>query len=189
MCYYNRTIENKKYKPNKKNGGNPPIPKDERVKAVPIGCGVCKECMAQKKREWQVRLHEEIKHRTDGKFVTLTFSEESIEKLAKECETYEANTIATKAVHDFTNRWIRKYKETIHHWLITELGHKNTERIHLHGILFTNKTENEILERWGYGELYVGEYVNAKTINYIVKYVTKQDPDHKGNSFSHHSMS
>lgn len=180
MCFYSRIIENKKYKPNKMNGGVPPKCKDERVKAVTIGCGVCKECLAKRKREWQIRLHEEIKHTKDPRFVTLTFSEESLIKLSEECETDEAIAIATRAVHEFTNRWIRMYKKTIRHWLVTELGHKNTERLHLHGIIFTDKTEEEIRERWKYGDIYIGDYVNAKTINYIVKYVTKIDQDHKG---------
>ena len=30
-----------------------------------------------------------------------------------------------------------------------------------------------------YGHIWVGEYCNEKTINYIIKYVTKVDEDHK----------
>ena len=32
---------------------------------------------------------------------------------------------------------------------------------------------------WKYGEIFVGNYVNNRTINYIIKYVTKIDNDHK----------
>ena len=35
-------------------------------------------------------------------------------------------------------------------------------------------------EIWKYGHIWVGEYVNEKTINYIVKYINKIDEDHKG---------
>lgn len=179
MCLNPRLIYNPKYLPNKKNNYNPPECHDERMRYVPIGCGRCIECMKKRKRHWQVRLHEEIKSDNTGKFVTLTFNEEKLDELEKEAETTEANEIATLAVRRFTKRWIRKYGKSIKHWLITELGHENTERIHLHGILWTEKTNEEIEERWQYGNIYVGQYVNEKTINYIVKYVTKIDSDHK----------
>ena len=59
MCLYPRLIKNPKYKKNKKNGGVIPAFLDERVLAVPIGCGECIECRKQKRRNWQVRLLEE----------------------------------------------------------------------------------------------------------------------------------
>ena len=34
----------------------------------------------QKKREWQIRMNEEIKHDRTGKFITLTFSNEELNK-------------------------------------------------------------------------------------------------------------
>ena len=48
MCLYPRFMKNPKYKPNKKNGGNPPTITDKRVKYVPVGCGKCIECRNQK---------------------------------------------------------------------------------------------------------------------------------------------
>ena len=62
MCLYPKLIKNPKYRPNKKNNYNPPICEDERVLYVPVGCGNCIECRNQKKREWQTRMNEEIKH-------------------------------------------------------------------------------------------------------------------------------
>ena len=50
MCLYPRLIKNPKYKENKKNGGVIPAFLDERVLAVPIGCGECIECRKQKRR-------------------------------------------------------------------------------------------------------------------------------------------
>ena len=81
MCYYSQLIKNPKYTPNKKNGGVVPYMADKRVALVPIGCGECKECRKAKQREWQVRLKEDIKHNTNGKFITLTFSNEWIAKI------------------------------------------------------------------------------------------------------------
>ena len=62
MCLFPRIVKNPKYKPNKKNGGYPPIWNDIRVLGVPIGCGRCIECMKKKRNEWRVRLSEELKH-------------------------------------------------------------------------------------------------------------------------------
>ena len=70
MCLFPRLINNPKYKGTKKNGGEIPKSSDERVKLVPIGCKKCIECKRQRKREWQIRLLEEIKHDSEGTFVS-----------------------------------------------------------------------------------------------------------------------
>ena len=86
MCLYPRLIENPKYKITKKNGGEVPPILDNRVKFVPIGCGNCYECRKQKYKEWKVRLLEDSRTNTNGRFVTLTFSNESIKKLSKDID-------------------------------------------------------------------------------------------------------
>ena len=48
----------------------------------------------KKAREWQVRLHEELKDDDRALFMTMTFSDESLDKLEKECKTEEPNEIA-----------------------------------------------------------------------------------------------
>lgn len=187
MCLYPKLIKNRKYTANKKNGGIIPAVTDERTLYVPIGCGKCMECMKKKSREWQVRLQEEIRTDKTGKFITLTFNEKSLQELEKEIQKdnkindkIEENIIATIAVRRFLERWRKEFKKSVKHWLITELGHQGTERIHLHGLLFTNESNEKIEEKWKYGYIFVGDYVNNKTINYIIKYVTKVDKDHKG---------
>ena len=127
MCLYPRLIENPKYKANKKNGGVIPAIFDKRVMAVPIGCGKCIECRKKKCREWQVRLNEDIKENKNGKFVTLTFSNESIKKLDScindTIKGYDRdNAIASLAVRYFTERWRKKYGKSVRHWLVTELS-------------------------------------------------------------------
>lgn len=186
MCLYPRLITNPKYMPSKKNGGNIPELKDKRVAMVAIGCGHCIECRKQKANEWRVRLNEELKRNNNAWFITLTFSEEGINK---NIELYaeknygeigKENDIATIAVRYFLERWRKTYKHSCKHWLITERGHNGTERIHLHGIIWADKEKIEKLDKvWKNGYVYVGQYVNERTINYIVKYVTKTDNDHK----------
>lgn len=178
MCLYPTLIRNKKYLPTKKNNYNPPECNDNRKKYVPVGCGVCIECRRQKARNWQIRLTEEIEKDKTGKFYTLTFNEESLNNLEAKYETKDANIIATKAVRLFLERWRKKYKKSVKHWLITELGHDNTERLHIHGIIFTNESKEKVEKIWKYGWTHRGEYINSKSINYFTKYITKTDRDH-----------
>jgi len=187
MCLYPKLIQNRKYIANKKNGGVIPPVSDLRVLYVPAGCGKCMECKKQKSREWNVRLQEEIRHNNKGKFVTLTFSNESIKELTKEIKGLEGynldNEIATLAVRRFLERWRKKYKKSVRHWLVTELGGNGTENIHLHGILWTEESAKTIDKIWKYGYTWVGDknnggYVNERTVNYITKYVTKTDLKH-----------
>lgn len=205
MCLYPRLIENKRYTPNKKNGGVIPAVYDKRALAVPAKCGHCMECRKAKAREWTVRLSEDIRVHKGAQMITLTFSTESLLKLAedwrirkdrktgqiykeqiKDLKGYDRdNAIATRAVRLFTERWRKEHKTTIRHWLVTELGHQNTEHIHLHGIVWGNPIEVERI--WQYGWVYKGElvnnkyqnYVNGRTIGYTVKYISKMDLIHQ----------
>lgn len=184
MCLYPIFIKNRKYTVTKKNNGIIPTIKDERTRYVPVGCGKCMECRKQKARSWQVRLHEEIRTDKTGLFVTFSFSDESINQLEKDLNTnlkgYNLdNQILKLSVKRFLERWRKKYKISIKHWFVTELGQTNTERIHIHGLIFTNHSLKTIEEIWKYGNVWIGDYVNEKTINYIIKYVHKTDPKHK----------
>lgn len=184
MCLYPKLIRNKKYIPNKKNNGIIPNITDERTRYVPVGCGKCVECIKMKVRNWKVRLNEELRHNNKALFVTLTFSEENLQRLAFELKNknpvgIHENNIATLAVRRFLERTRKLTKKSIKHWLCTEKGHNGTERIHLHGILFTLLSAEDIKKLWSYGYVFVGQYVNEKTINYITKYVSKVDLIHK----------
>lgn len=204
MCLYSQFVDNPRYKKNKKNGGIIPPVHDIRATIVATGCGKCIECRKQRARNWQVRLLEDIKENTNGIFTTLTFNTESIIKLKWDVENYTVidnkrikvktkiegyeldNAIATRAMRKFNERWRKKYKKAIRHWMVTELGHQNTEHIHLHGIIYTNESPYEITDKWKYGYTWLGDeimgnihnYVNEATVNYITKYVSKMDFDH-----------
>ena len=52
------------------------------------------------------------------------------------------------------------------------MGHDNTKTVHLHGIIWTELTEEQFEKEWGYGWIFFGYEISVKTINYIVKYVT-----------------
>lgn len=186
MCLYPKLIINPKYKPNKKNGGRPPILKDQRIKYVPAPCGRCRQCLKQKANQWKIRLHEEIKHDNNAQFITLTFTNESILQLSQEIEAtgYQLdNAIATLATRRFLERIRKATKKSIKHWLITELGHTGTENIHLHGILWYQFTKPELENYWKYGFVWNGyndkpSKATPATINYMTKYVLKTDLQH-----------
>lgn len=195
MCLYPHRILNQKYLPNAKNDGLPPAPPraedgevDGRVLYVDVPCGNCIECRKKKAREWQVRLNEEIKVHKYNYFVTLTFSNQSLRELMDKYNLKECNAVAGKAVRHCHELWRKYNKKQLKHWYITELGHQNTERIHLHGLIFSDEpleftpSEQDHMfywKYWRYGHVYVGDYVSNRTINYIVKYVTKLDSDHQ----------
>ena len=126
--------------------------KDKRVMYVPIGCKKCIECIKQRGRQWQVRLLEEVRTAKNGHFVTLTFNTESLKEIVNAIyeerggeiiEGYELdNAIATLAVRRFLERWRKKHKKSVRHWLVTELGHGTTEHVRIHGILWTDTPQD-----------------------------------------------
>ena len=59
-----------------------------------------------------------------------------------------------------------------------EIRKNDTERIHIHGILWGVGLESLIRETWKYGFIFIGQYVTEKTINYITKYMYKKDEKH-----------
>lgn len=152
---------------------------------VPIGCGRCVECLKKKANEWRTRLLFEMsmnKLLERPLFVTLTFRNEALDKLENELEVSESNAVATVAVRRFLERVRKKKKKSYRHFLVTELGGSDghSERIHLHGVIWTNDKIDDLKKFWSYGNIYVGEYCNERSINYIVKYIFKLDPKHKG---------
>lgn len=205
MCLYPKKIINKKYQPNKKNGGVvPTLPiigtdeygyeiYDERILYVEVPCGRCKECCEAKAREWQCRLTEEIKDWKYMYFVTFTFSPEALREILFKHNIPECNAAAAYALRHSLELYRKYNKKSYRHWFVTELGHENTERIHMHGILFFNEKQDfEVIERntqnngamckwkyWKYGHIFVGDWVNQQSVNYIVKYMNKIDNDHK----------
>lgn len=184
MCLYPKFIKNPKYRPNKKNGYCPPSYNDERVLFVPIGCGKCMECRSQKANQWRIRLLEEVRNNENGKFVTFTFDDKSLRKLEYMLDDnpkgYDLdNAIAKKGVKLWRERWRKRHGRSPRYWLVSELGQENTERLHLHGIIFDKVGKSEIIDCWQYGHVWIGDYVNDSTVNYSIKYFSKQDEKHK----------
>lgn len=188
MCIYTTRILNKRFLPTKKNYYNPPACTDERLRYIEVECGRCRECLQKKGREWRIRNYEQLKETPTAVFFTGTFTNERIKEL---CERYsidpnDANEIATKEVRLFLER-LRKYNKgkSVKHWIVTEKGHTNTRRIHIHGLFYAENGHTKqsltwlLKNQWIAGYCYTGKYVNEKTINYVSKYLTKLDEVNK----------
>ena len=179
MCLYPKLIKNKKYTKTKKNGGVIPPVTDNRVLYVTAACGKCFECRKQKARAWQVRMSEELRNNPNAVFVTLTISDESFEYIMDKYNIETNEECCKKMIRLFLERVRRETKKSLRHWFVTEMGHDNTERYHLHGIVWGTGTAQIIKDHWKYGFVFIGDYVSEKTINYVVKYMLKKDKDHK----------
>lgn len=144
---------------------------------------------------------EEFHYHQDCSFVTLTFSEENLLKyrlLAQEelkdetkCDIYLTdNTAAKIAIRHYLERVRKRTGKSIKHWFITERGHKNTRRVHVHGIIWASYSQRgrgsnkpgdlDLTKEWKNGWTFNGDYVGEKTITYVSKYITKNDKDNKG---------
>lgn len=178
MCLYPKLILNRRYLPSKKNGGVTPVCPDERLRYVTAECGDCYECRRQKQRQWQVRMQEELRENPNAYFMTLTIDDKSYKELKKAAEDKTDNGIATIAMRRMLERIRKKTGKSIRHWFVTELGQEKTERVHLHGIIWGIGADKLVEEKWNYGIIFTGFWVNEQTVNYITKYMLKVDEKH-----------
>ena len=120
-------------------------------------------------------------------FFTGTVSPQRYEYICKKYEFKndgsQDNEIITKIHRLFLERIRKETGKSVKHWCVTEKGHTNTRRIHLHGLFYAREGQTKwqltklLYENWIDGYKYYGRYVNEKTINYVSKYMTKKDED------------
>lgn len=180
MCEFPKEIRNKRYIPNKTNKGFPPIPIDNRLRYIEVPCGQCIQCRKKKARDWMIRLKNEVESDGNARGFTLSYSEEAFIELTKAAKTNSANTIAKLSVKRFRERYREKYGKSPKHWIVTEIGSKNTKRLHLHGIIWTTLDIKEIERLWKYGNVVEGRKVTRRTTKYMTKYMTKNNIEDKG---------
>lgn len=187
MCYFTKKVLNKRFLPNRKNRWNPPVCTDERFRYVEVECGHCFECRKKKRREWRIRNYEQLKETPHAVFFTGTVSPERYENICKKYgfknDGSQDNEIITKIHRLFLERIRKQTGKSVKHWCVTEKGHTNTRRIHLHGLYYAREGQTKwqltklLYENWIDGYRYYGKYVNEETINYVSKYMTKKDED------------
>lgn len=108
----------------------------------------------------------------DSVFVTLTYEDEHLP---------EGRKALARSLQLFLKRLRKALPQRIRYYIALEYG--KLGRAHFHGILFnvSRFDTKAIDEAWGMGFTQVGE-CNAKTINYVTKYVTKGDTRAKDES-------
>ena len=114
-----------------------------------IQCGMCAECRATIKSQWQNRLHAEIEHYHTKKgynvgFITLTYREEFLPHIPKKffkeneykqipCFSYEDILQFTTCIRNYL--WRKKSMKEAFRWLITSEYGEKKHRPHYHGLL------------------------------------------------------
>lgn len=181
MCLFPSSILNKRY--GARSNAHPAL------KYVTAKCGVCIECRQQRAREWQQRLHEEVRggKYKNPKFITLTVDNETAAKYGIDYEGKQPKGSEEKKklyekehtmMKDLVRKWrlkCNKGKIKQVHFFVTEHGETSTERIHIHGILWGDV--EKAMEKWSAGFADIGE-MRDSTIPYVVKYMYKQSSEH-----------
>lgn len=181
MCYFPIKILNKRFVPTRKNGYNPPECPDERLRYITAECGHCFECRKKKRNMWRIRMKEQKKDTPIGVFFTGTVTPARYEEIKSKYNLKDDNDIATKIVRLFLERIRKETGKSVKHWIVTEKGHTNTRRIHIHGLFFDTlnigkyNLERLLKRNWTDGYSYNGYSTSEKCINYISKYMTKKD--------------
>lgn len=169
-------MRNKRTKPTIKNGGVP-VAEEKQFEWVNIPCGWCAKCRQKRKREWIIRLTEELKNNKEKPhFITLTFSEEALKKIMGETST-DGNEVAVYAMKKWREKINKRRHKAIKRFTITEKGTQGTQRIHIHGIIWTKdrKEAEEVVRLWEYGRTDIGNRCDEGTAKYITKYLLKED--------------
>lgn len=162
-----------------------------------IPCGKCIGCRSDQAREWSNRLIMEMKYHDSAYFITLTYSEEFlnrvnyVDNMTGELKN-DRGTLDKRDVQLFVKR-LRKHRpeDSIRYYICGEYG-PQTDRPHYHGILFGLHLQDWVLEPsgrsetgqqyytcreleriWGNGFVSI-EPANEFTCKYVCQYVTKK---------------
>lgn len=131
-CLYPSTIVNPHYKVNVFELLDGVFPEDYYIT---IPCGKCPICRKTKANGWKFRLLQEVNYTNkDAYFLTLTFSDRYYKQFKDKPEN---------AIRRFLERYRRRFKVSLRHWFVTELGGENG-RLHFHGIVFFDRTHYDM---------------------------------------------
>lgn len=137
-----------------------------------VPCGKCAQCLKTKRLGWSVRLLYELENYKESTFVTLTLDDKNLKRFKK---------TPKKPLLLYIDRLRKHLGYRPKYFFVSELGEENG-RLHYHGIIFgTSKKEFPFelqRDKWQYGICWFG-YCNAKTCNYIVKYLLKGSNGYK----------
>lgn len=155
---------------------------------TPVPCGKCQGCRADRSREWSIRMLLELEEMKNAIFVTLTYNNEHLPRLADGTPTLDIRDTQL-----FLKRLRKKFSgKKIRFFLCGEYG-SNTHRPHYHAILFgldlfdfrdlrpvsnnqigqTIYTSPTFEKVWQNGFVSLGE-VTFHSCNYVARYTLKK---------------
>lgn len=140
---------------------------------ITVPCGKCAECRKRKRLSWSHRLAVEVMQHKESTFLTLTLDDESLERFKDEPK---------KPLLLFIDRLRKHLGYRPKYFFVSELGEK-TRRLHYHGVIFGTGRYTipfELLRgKWQYGIVWLADFCNVKTANYITKYMLKDSKGYK----------
>ena len=165
---------------------NPPSGSAGLLKPFNLPCSKCYGCRLNYARSWALRCQLEALSHKDNCFITLTFSNEMLQKRNNPW------SVDKNDFQLFMKKLRKKHGEHIRYFHCGEYGEK-THRPHYHALIFGHdfriKTNNnkvqqfgkkhplynseELNNLWSYGHCTVGD-LNFTTASYTARYVTKK---------------
>lgn len=151
-----------------------------------VPCGECNFCLQRKRADWTFRLRQEEKVSVSSKFLTLTYNDETLPRVAiGDSDVDFLYNLRKRDLQLFIKR-LRKANEGfsdygVRYYAVGEYGTR-TLRPHYHVIVFNvyPRIWNALESLWGLGHVHAGE-CSVASIHYVTKYViNKAGIDHGG---------
>ena len=138
--------------------------KTGHIEVVERPCGKCPACLANRAQEWTYRLFAESKLHANSCFVTLTYSDESLNRLY----------LSPSGLYSLSKKELQNLSSRIRFYGVGEYGGQ-TKRPHYHDIIFGLSPDDrpEIEKAWPYGFVTVGQ-VTPASMAYVARYCTKK---------------
>lgn len=174
-----------------------PIKKDGEIEDyISVPCGKCEVCQQKYKDRWAYRNLLELACNDKACMLTLTFSDEGLEKHNEEYPDIPKNSVYKVE----TDLWLKRFRKSldckIRYFGVSEYGEKSTCRPHYHFIIYGIDCDHPLFDgkqpvmrqgrihhyyiydgisSWRYGQVEVSaDKVTAQAVTYMLKYFTKQ---------------
>lgn len=129
-----------------------------------VPCGKCAFCLVNKRSSWQFRIYHEMRtQRMPGYFLTLTYSEKYVKRVAN-----GRLSLRFRDVQLFLKK-LRKRKYKAKYICVGEYG-PQTLRPHYHMILWSDVPVDVLQELWFMGKIHYGTITMASAM-YCLKYI------------------
>lgn len=136
---------------------------------IPVPCGKCPSCLRRRVSQWSFRLLHELRVHDSAHFITLTYDNDSAQRLVTDNGFLTLNKTDFQA---FVKALRKRYPagHQLKYYMCGEYGDQSF-RPHYHAILFGACSDDYDFE-WRYGHVHVGS-VSEASIAYVLKYINK----------------